>query len=112
MISKWPKYFVGRQFMYLGEIYELVSPIKRSNIKGKKLKVRVKKLSSGRVKTIHFGKVGYQDFTQHKDKSRRMNYLARSAGIRNKFGRLTKDNPFSANFWARRVLWLSDENIK
>jgi hypothetical protein len=31
--------------------------------------------------------------------------MKRSAGIRDKEGRLTKDNPGSANYWARKVLW-------
>ena len=48
---------------------------------------------------------GYEDFRQHKDKQRRKNYLTRSAGIRNKSGKLTKDDPFSPNYWARKELW-------
>jgi hypothetical protein len=74
-----------------------------SNRKGKKKMVLVKK--GDKVRIIHFGQKGYQDFTQHKDKKRRKNYLTRSAGIRNKSGQLTKDDPFSPNYWARRKLW-------
>ncbi|MEC8306797.1 MAG: hypothetical protein VXZ72_02945, partial [Chlamydiota bacterium] len=58
-----------------------------------------------RIKLVHFGQKGYEDFTQHKDKKRQKNYLTRSAGIRNKSGKLTKDDPFSPNYWARRKLW-------
>lgn len=57
------------------------------------------------VKLVKFGLRGMEDFTQHKDPKRRENYLARSGGIRDKSGNLTKDDPFSANYWARRVLW-------
>ncbi|MEY5145609.1 MAG: Aeromonas phage 4 [Actinomycetota bacterium] len=57
------------------------------------------------VKLVKFGLRGMEDFTQHKDPKRRENYLARSGGIRNKQGQLTKDDPFSANHWARKVLW-------
>jgi hypothetical protein len=57
------------------------------------------------VKIVRFGLRGMQDYTQHRDPERRKNYLARSAGIRNKSGGLTKDDPFSANYWARKVLW-------
>lgn len=57
------------------------------------------------VKLVRFGLRGMQDFTQHKDSKRRENYLARSAGIRDKSGKLTKDDVFSANHWARKVLW-------
>lgn len=57
------------------------------------------------VKLVRFGLRGMQDFTQHKNEQRRENYLARSGGIRNKSGELTKNDPFSANYWARKVLW-------
>lgn len=74
-----------------------------SNRKGKKKMVLVKR--GDKVRIVHFGQKGYEDFTQHKDKKRRKNYLTRSAGIRNKSGQLTKDDPFSPNYWARRKLW-------
>lgn len=57
------------------------------------------------VKLVRFGLRGMEDFTQHRDPERRRNYLARSAGIKDKSGKPTKDDPFSANYWARRVLW-------
>lgn len=58
-----------------------------------------------KIKLVKFGLRGMEDFTQHKDSKRRKSYLARSAGIRNKSGKLTKDDPFSANYWSRRHLW-------
>ena len=75
----------------------------RSDRKGKKKMVLVKR--GDKIKLVHFGQKGYEDFTQHKDKKRQKNYLTRSAGIRNKSGKLTKDDPFSPNYWARRKLW-------
>ena len=57
------------------------------------------------VKLVKFGLRGMKDFTQHHDEKRRENYLARSGGIKNKSGELTKNDPFSANYWARKVLW-------
>ena len=69
----------------------------------KKMVVLAKKGSATRV--VHFGQVGYDDYTMHKDKKRRKNYLERSAGIRDKHGKLTKNDPFSANYWARKILW-------
>lgn len=74
-----------------------------SNRKGKKKMVLVRK--GGRVKLVHFGQKGYEDFTQHKDPKRRENYLKRSGGIRGKGGKLTANDPFSANYWARKELW-------
>ncbi len=63
------------------------------------------------VKLIKFGLRGMKDYTQHYDDKRRENYLSRSAGIKNKTGRLTKDDPFSANYWSRRILWNSKEDL-
>lgn len=63
----------------------------------------------GKTHTVHFGHPAYEDFTMHKDPKRRQNYLKRSAGIRNGTGQLTKDDPLSANYWARRILWASKE---
>jgi hypothetical protein len=57
------------------------------------------------VKLVKFGHREYEDFTQHKDPERRENYLKRSAGIKDKSGKLTKDDVFSANHWARKALW-------
>lgn len=81
----------------------------RSNRKGFKLAVDL----GDRV--VHFGSTAHQHFFDrtglldprynHLDPVRRRNYLRRSAGIRDKNGRLTAADPYSANFHARRVLW-------
>lgn len=76
---------------------------KRSTRKNKKLMVFVK--SGNREKVIHFGQRGYEDYTGHRDPKRRAAYLKRTASIRNGQGRLTRNDPFSANYWARKVLW-------
>lgn len=64
-------------------------------------------------KEVHFGDIRYQHFKDktgihnnldHNDKKRRKNYLTRTANQKNKKG-LTKDNPESANYHARRILW-------
>jgi len=79
----------------------------KSDKKNKKLKVVVNN------KIIHFGDIRYQHFKDktgihknldHGDKDRRKNYLNRSSFQKNKDG-LTKDNPSSANYHARRILW-------
>jgi len=78
----------------------------------KKLMVVVEK--DGKKKTVHFGarkmehfkdKTGIWASKNHGDKDRRKNFLTRSAGIKNKSGGLTKDDPFSSNFHARKILW-------
>lgn len=58
-----------------------------------------------RGETIHFGDTRYQDFTQHGDPARRKSYRARAAKIRDKNGRLTVNNKYSANYWAYHLLW-------
>ncbi len=80
----------------------LYKPVK-SDRKGKKGMVYVKK--DGKKKLIHFGDSSMKDFTQHGDKGRRKNYLARSGGIKNKEGKLTKNDKNSANYWSRKVNW-------
>jgi len=56
----------------------------------------------GKKKLIHFGDSRYK---QNYSKEARESYLKRSAGIRDKEGKLTKDNKNSANYKARKILW-------
>lgn len=78
-------------------------PIK-SNKKNKKLMV----LNDNDI-IVHFGDKRYEDFTQHKDKKRQENYCKRSAGIKDKKGKLTKNNINSPNYWSRKILWKCDD---
>jgi Family of unknown function (DUF5754) len=89
---------------YRGETFAGYNKPKRAPV-GSKNKMVVLAKSGEQVKKIGFGLRGMSDFTQHKDKDRRANYLTRSGGIRDGSGKLTKDNKLSANYWARRVLW-------
>ncbi len=52
-------------------------------------------------KWMDFGAIGYEDYTKHKDKKRRKNYLTRSRSIKGDW----KRNPYSANNLSRRILW-------
>lgn len=74
----------------------------RSSDPDKKMMVLAKK--GDEVRLIHFGQRGYK---HNYSEAAKKNYLTRSAGIRNKSGELTKDDIFSPNYWARRVLWPS-----
>ena len=74
-----------------------------SKLPSKKFSVYVMK--DGKKRLIHFGASDYEDYTQHQNKDRRKAYLARSAGIRNKQGKLTKDDKNSSNYWSRKYLW-------
>lgn len=94
----------GGKLQYRGhEFPGFNKPIKAPEGSSKKKMVLAKK--GDEVKLVSFGHRGYEDFTQHKDPKRRANYLARSAGIKDKSGNPTKDDVFSPNHWARKILW-------
>lgn len=100
-ISKLKK--VGSKYFYRGRLWTLNHPVK-STAKGKKMMVLATKIvdEEKRAKLVHFGALGYGHNYSMKAKR---NYLTRSAGIRNKQGELTKNDPWSANFWSRKILW-------
>jgi len=52
-------------------------------------------------KWINFGQIRYQDYTKHRDKTRRKNYLTRSKGIKGNW----KNNKYSPNNLSRNILW-------
>lgn len=52
-------------------------------------------------KWIHFGAMGYEDYTKHKDKERRDTYLKRAMGIKGNW----KYNKYSPNNLAIHILW-------
>jgi hypothetical protein len=54
---------------------------------------------NGRI--VHFGQMGYQDFTRHGNKTRRKNYLTRSLNIKGDWAK----NKYSANNLSRKLLW-------
>lgn len=94
----------GRKIQYRGhEFPGFNKPVNAPA--GAKQKKMVLAKKGDEVKLVRFGLRGMEDYTQHKDADRRKNYLARSAGIKDKDGRLTKDDVFSANHWARKILW-------
>ena len=86
----------------------------KSNRANKKYKVDFKLGQNWFV--VHFGDKRYEQYKDrtplklykdqdHGDKKRREKYLARAKGIKDKNGKLTKDNPLSPNYWAIRYLW-------
>lgn len=52
-------------------------------------------------KWVNFGQLGYEDYTRHKDKMRRHNYLTRTANMRGNW----KKNKYSANNLSRKITW-------
>ena len=51
--------------------------------------------------TVHFGAVGYEDFTTHKDPARKAQYLSRHRTNED----WTLRGLRTAGFWARHLLW-------
>lgn len=54
---------------------------------------------------VDFGHRDYEDYTTHRDPERRERYLARARAIRNKEGKLTRNDKHSPNYWAINLLW-------
>jgi hypothetical protein len=80
-------------FKYLGKRAILV----QATTKNKKYKI----FDPDNEKWISFGQMGYEDYTKHKDKERRKNYLIRSANIKGNW----KKNKYSPNNLSRNILW-------
>lgn len=81
-------------FKYLGKN----AILKPSTKKGKKYMI----YDPDKNKWIHFGQLGYDDFTKHKDEKRQYNYLNRTANMRGNW----KDNLYSPNNLSRNILWM------
>jgi hypothetical protein len=80
----------------------LYKPV-HSSRSGKKGMVYVVK--GGKKRLIHFGDSSMTDFKRGASKEQRKSYLARSGGIKNKQGKLTKNDKNSANYWSRKINW-------
>jgi hypothetical protein len=52
-------------------------------------------------KMVHFGQLGYEDYTKHNDKDRRERYLKRALKIKGNW----QNNPFSPNNLSINLLW-------
>jgi hypothetical protein len=82
-----------KAYQYLGKTAKLYP----SNKTDKKYKIYDPKNN----KWVNFGQIGYEDFTKHHDKKRRLSYLTRSKSIRGNW----KKNRYSANNLSRNILW-------
>lgn len=80
----------------------LYKPVHSSNPKKKGM---VYVMKDGKKRLIHFGDASMTDKRKGASKSQQKSYLARSGGIRNKEGKLTKNDKNSANYWSRKINW-------
>jgi hypothetical protein len=86
---------------YRGESYPGFNKPKRNTSSSKHKQVVLAK-KGDEIKVVKFG---HRDYGHNYSADARKNYLERSAGIKDGSGNLTKDDKFSANYWARRKLW-------
>jgi hypothetical protein len=57
--------------------------------------------ADGLSKSVHFGRIGYSDYTKHKDPIRMQRYLTRHRKREN----WTRAGRYTAGFWSRWLLW-------
>lgn len=65
---------------------------------GKKYTVKLKQ-DSGRIRTVHFGAAGMDDFTKTGDSEQKSRYIQRHKDKED------WNDPLSAGFWAKHILW-------
>jgi len=94
-ILKWsnPSEVLKKKNKYLGEDI----PLYLSSRKDKKYMV----LNPTTNKFVHFGQIGYEDFTKSNNLIKRDNYLKRSKNIKGDW----KDNKYSPNNLSINILW-------
>jgi hypothetical protein len=88
-----PKQAQHMAYKYLGKtakLYPARNPAKKYSICDRK-----------NGKWVNFGQMGYEDYTKHRNKTRRHNYLTRTKFMRGDW----KTNRYSANNLSRNVLW-------
>ncbi len=78
--------------------------IEKGTAKNKKLKAIFYDDEGKKIKTSQFGDVRYEDYTQHKDKTRRDKYRSRHKGS------LEKGSYMSPNHLAYYILWGASTN--
>ena len=80
------------------QCYHLIT-IKKSDKHGKKMMAVFEDCNTERRKTVHFGALGYDDYTHHKDPERKKRYLDRHKSREN------WNNPVTAGSLSRWILW-------
>jgi hypothetical protein len=88
-----PQIAQQKAYKYLGRTAKLYPSTKKEK---KYMICDIKK-----KKWVFFGQIPYEDFTKHKDKKRRHNYLTRTAKMRGNW----KNNAYSPNNLSRKILW-------
>lgn len=93
-----------KQVKYKGDLFDIAKPSKATQ-KNKKYQVLVINKTTGRKKTVSWGRQGYEDFLTHKDEGRRDRFQKRFSGIKLKDGSRAADNPMQSAFYATKYNW-------
>lgn len=93
-----------KQVKYKNQLFEIGKP-SRATQKNKKYQVLVTNKTTGRKKTVSWGRQGYSDFLIHRDENRRDRFQKRFSGIKLKDGSRAADNPMQSAFYAVRYNW-------
>lgn len=78
--------------------------LRKSRLPHKKWSVTISgsaRTSAGSARTVHFGAAGYEDFTIHKDETRKQRYITRHR----KREDWTIRGLYTPGFWSRWILW-------
>ena len=84
----------------------MIKLIKIQRLKNHRKKFKAIFNVNGKRKTTYFGATGYQDYTMHKDKKRRDNYLQRHLKD------LQTNDPTRAGFLSMYILWGQSTNLQ
>jgi hypothetical protein len=82
-----------KAYKYLGKTAKLAPSTKKDK------KYMIEDQNTGKM--VHFGQLGYEDFTKHKDDERRKRYLNRATNMRGNW----RENPYSPNNLSINILW-------
>jgi hypothetical protein len=61
----------------------------------------VRNNATGRYNTVHFGNRNYEDYTMHKDETRKSSYIARHKPREN----WSASGANTAGYWSKNLLW-------
>ena len=75
--------------------------LKKSPIRGKKWEAKLFNKEGKKLKTVHFGQAGAEDFTIHKDEERKQRYIDRHK----KREDWTKSGIDTPGYWSRWLTW-------
>jgi hypothetical protein len=78
--------------------YKFIKMSKSDKV-GKKYYALFKRKDNDREKRVYFGSAGMSDYTKNKDPERKQRYIARHQAREN------WNDPLTAGFWSRWVLW-------